>query len=294
MKKLALVLMLMILCVSISSCVSLGYVYSDSDEYTRGGASVSGRVEELKINWVDGVVKVNYHDGNEIIISETVEGSLSRDMELHWRLENKTLTVQYAASGLRKLKGENKQLTVLLPEGLKLDEVEISVASAEVEADGLQAEEIKIVSASGRVALRQRGHAEKIEIDTASGGVAIGVEDADNIKLTSASGVVIADVLVCGEVKANTASGDIALQFASMPKEIEGNSISGNVTLRLPHEAGFVADFDSISGKFLCDLPAQKKGEGRYKCGNGRCDIEVSTVSGNVKIEKNMNAGSPV
>lgn len=291
MKKIALPLLLIALCLLLCSCTSLGYVYPNGDEYTAGGTRIDSRVEDIDINWMDGMVNVAYHEGNEIVLQETAGRELSSDTQLHWRLDGKELTVQYAASGFRALPSLSKELTVLLPATLRLDDVKISVASAEVQADGIDADEIVINTASGRVALRQTGHAEKVTVSTASGGVAVAVADADQLTINTASGQVIADVYQADEVKANTASGAVVLQFARMPDEINLDSVSGNLTLQLPLEGGFTADVDTLSGAVRGNLPVKVQGDDRYVYGNGKCRIDVDTVSGNVKFDENAAAG---
>ncbi|MBO5501401.1 MAG: DUF4097 family beta strand repeat protein, partial [Clostridia bacterium] len=162
MKKITLLLLLTALCLLVTSCASVGYVYTDAKKYTAGGTRIDGRVEDIDINWIDGAVIVGRHDGDGIILREISGKKLSQDEELHWYLDGKELKVQYAASGFRRMNGLQKELTVLLPAGLELDDVKINVASAEVQADGIEADEINVNTASGRVALRQVGHAEKV------------------------------------------------------------------------------------------------------------------------------------
>lgn len=291
MKKLTLLLLLMALGLVLTSCTSLGYVYPNGDAYTAGGARIDSRVEDLQINWMDGMVNVAYHNGDEIILQETAGRELSRDQELHWLLDGKELKVQYAASGLRTLPSLKKELTILLPQNLRLDDVTINVASAEVQADGMDADEISVNTASGRVALRQAGHGEKVAINTASGDVAVFVTDVDTLKINTASGQVIADVYQVDEVKTNTASGAVVMQFAQMPDRINMDSVSGNVAFHLPVDGGFTADVDTLSGAVRGNLNVKRRGDEEYMYGNGKCRIEVDTVSGNVTFEENTAAG---
>ena len=291
MKKITLLLLLTVLCLLLTSCASVGYVYTDAKKYTAGGTRIDGRVEDIDINWIDGTVNIARHDGNGIILKETSGKKLSQDEELHWYLDGKELKVQYAASGFRRMNGLQKELTVLLPAGLELDDVKINVASAEVQADGIEADEINVNTASGRVALRQVGHAEKVAVNTASGGVAVAVADVDTLKIATASGKVIADVYQADEVKVDTASGAVVLQFAQMPDQIKANSVSGSVTFQLPANGGFTADVDSLSGSVRGNLDMHTRGDGEYVYGNGDCRIEVDTVSGSVKFDENAAAG---
>ncbi len=289
MKKFTLVLLVLAAMLLLSSCTSVSYVYTDSKHYTSGESAIDGRVEDIDISWLDGSVTVRYHKGSKVELSESAGRSLSDDTQLHWYLDGKTLRVKYAAAGIRMLPSLNKQLTVLLPEGLRLDDIKISVASAQVEADGIDADEIHIQSASGRIALRQHGSAETVKVDTASGGVAIAVAEADKLHLNTASGQVIVDARQVDEVKVNTASGEVMLQFAEMPDKVDVDAVSGNVTLLMPKAAGFTAEVDSLSGRVGGGLRVEKVDDDTYRYGNGKCRIDVDTVSSNVYFEENTN-----
>ncbi|MBE5794787.1 MAG: DUF4097 domain-containing protein [Clostridiales bacterium] len=291
MKKIALPLLLIALCLLLCSCTSLGSVYPNAEKYTAGGTSISKRVEDIDINWGDGMVNVAYHEGDEIILKETADKKLSKDLELHWYLDGKELKVQYAASGIRTLPNLDKELTVLLPAGLELDDVKINVASAEVQADGIEADEINVNTASGRVALRQAGHAEKVAVNSASGDVAVAIADADTLKINTVSGKVVADVYQADEVKGTSASGAVVMQFAHMPDQIDVDSVSGNVDFLLPANGGFTASVDSLSGSVRGNLDMKKLNDDKYVYGNGDCRISVDTVSGNVRFDENTAAG---
>lgn len=286
MKKFALVLLLIIVCVCAVGCSSIGYVYTDARHYTAGDARISGRVDELDINWIDGAVFIEYYNGSDIRLSETSTRDLKKDQQLHWYLDGKTLRVQYAASAVAIGNSLNKELTVLIPNDLRLDDAHIAVASAMVEADGLNAEKIKIDSASGQVALRQLGEAEEINVNTASGAAAVAVENAELLKVNSASGAMIVDALYVDEVKIATASGNATLQLANAADRIKVDSVSGAVRLILPDSMGFTADVDSLSGRVGGSLRLDRD-DGDYVYGNGRCKIEVDTVSGNVTFDEN-------
>lgn len=289
MKKFALVLLLMVVCVCAVGCSAIGYVYTDARHYTAGNANISGRVDDLDINWSDGAVYIEYYNGSDIRLSETCDRELKKDQQLHWYLDGKTLRVQYAASAVRISNSLDKQLTVMIPNDLYLDDVHIAVASAMVEADGVNAKKIKVDSASGQIALRQQGEAEEINVNTASGAVAVAVENAEQLKVNSASGAVIVDALYVEEVKTVSVSGNTTLQLANAADRIKMDSVSGTVRLILPGSMGFTADVDSLSGRVGGSLRLDRDDED-YVHGNGRCKIEVDTVSGNVTFDENTAA----
>ncbi|MBQ8556032.1 MAG: DUF4097 family beta strand repeat protein [Clostridia bacterium] len=293
MKKIALALMLTALCLLFCSCSTQDYIYpgssytyADGEDYSAGGGNISGRVEKVDISWLDGMVNIAYHDGGEIVLSETADQELEEDTKLHWQLEGKTLYVKYAASGFRRQSGLEKQLTVQLPEDLRLEDVEIAVASAAMQADGLKADAVHIQSGSGCVALWQSGEVGEIKVDTASGSVDVAVEAAGKLVINTASGEVRVDGYQVDQMEAATASGYLSLQFAHTPDKISVDAVSGNVTIRLPKDAGFTAEISSVSGAVSGSLLMERKDDGRYVSGDGHCRIRVDTVSGDVQLSE--------
>ena len=53
--------------------------YANADQYTAGDTELSGKVQNLDINWTSGKVTVVYHEGNTVSLKETANRSLSED-----------------------------------------------------------------------------------------------------------------------------------------------------------------------------------------------------------------------
>lgn len=274
MKKPALILLLMILCLLLCSCTSNGisiggYTYDDHARYTAGGASISGKVEELDISWVEGKVSIAYHDGDEIVLSETAGRKLAQDEELRWWLDGSKLYVKYAASGFNGTEQLDKQLNVLLPVELKLDKATASVVSAGIQTGALAAD--------------------TINLQTVSGSIDAAVKAAGKLNISAVSGEVSVQVDQLNELEATTVSGALLLRFANVPEKIQANGVSGSVSIRLPENAGFTAEVESVSGDVSGSLPMVSQGEDRYVGGDGQCRISVSTISGDVRLDKMEN-----
>lgn len=216
MKKTALILTLLALCLLLCCCgvregVTFGlsgYTYDDSG-YAAGGGRIAGDVQAIDVSWIAGRVEVAYHDGSDVLLSETAKRELAEDEALHWRLADGTLHVKYAASGYQGTTSLNKTLTLLLPAGMQLDTAVVSVVSADVEAEGLAARAVSLQSVSGSLAL-ERARVEAME--------------------------------------AHAVSGDVSLSFTDAPEEINVDTVSGNVALTLPEGAAYRADVDTVSG----------------------------------------------
>ena len=246
MKKTALVL-LMAVCLLLVACSTGSYTYQNGEAYPAGGSAVTGQVEEIEINWVDGKVCVAYHDSEGVSLSERSDRKLSKDQQLHWYLDGKKLIVQYAAAGLRNVPSLDKELTVTLPKALCLAEMKINVVSSVVDAEGVEAESMEINTVSGKVMVTN-AHVRKVEMASVSGNL------------------------------------DITLK--NTPDKIIADSVSGSVRIGMPDGAGFVAEIDSVSGSVTGSFPMIGKNKNQYVCGDESCRISVNTVSGNVRLEE--------
>ena len=222
------------------------YKYADSDEYVAGGTHISDAVKDIEINWVAGKVNIVTYDGDDIVLSEESNRTISEKNKMRWQLDGKTLRVQYAQSGLFRVNNISKDLTVKLPKSLSLDDVDITVVSASVDAEILDADKLKIVTVSGAVTV-----------------------DGERIN----------------EVKADAVSGSMLLRFERAPEKIDAESVSGNVKIVLPEDAGFKAEFDSVSGSMNSAFSMDRTGDDEYTCGDERCEIDVDTVSGGLVLD---------
>ena len=265
MKKTTVILLLIALCLLLSCCSVNAYKYPDSRRYTAGAANVNGRIENIDLSRIDGSVTIAYHSGNDVRLSETSDRNLDREDELHWWLDGDTLYVKYAESGIRLTRSLNKRLTVLLPEGMKLDTLKINGVSCDVDAEGIVTD--------------------AVEVNTVSGGVRMEDLRAKTVKVDSVSGSVDVDVDQVTTMKVNTVSGRVALRFDREAEDLSVNTVSGNVEITLPRNADVTAKIHTVSGSVTSDLPMNRDGKS-YTCGGGRYDIDVETVSGNVRFDE--------
>ncbi|MBQ2698210.1 MAG: DUF4097 family beta strand repeat protein [Clostridia bacterium] len=150
-----------------------------------------------------------------------------------------------AQSGFRSSANLNKELTVLLPEGMKLSDMDVNMVSADLRAENVQTDLLRI--------------------NTVSGSVNLTAERADRVEV-------------------NSVSGDQRLRFERAPQRLDADAVSGDVTLLLPENAGFTAELDTVSGRVSGSMPMQKNGD-RYTHGDGASRIHVHTVSGDLQMD---------
>ena len=146
----------------------------------------------------------------------------------------------------------HKDLTLTVPEAISLDEVVIRAASAEIDAVDLVAETlsvstasgnidicceaniIKLDSASGDIQLTQKGKADEISIDTASGKINANLSQADKAHFESASGKIKVTAASVDSLSAKATSGAVFCELDVTPSECRIRAVSGEATLILP------------------------------------------------------------
>ena len=219
-------------------------------------------VKKLHIEWVSGNVTVKTADQHNVTFR--VDGDSA--LPFSCRLNGNELELRYPADDViwKPARG-SKNLTVTVPQSWYARETRIEVTSAVVEVDGLSTEELKLDSTSGPI--------------TASGLC------CDQIVASTVSGSVILEG-TAEELKLDTTSGRCQAELDERVREIELDSVSGELELILPESLGFEAEVDTVSGSFRSDIPTTASSKGVYTCGNGECGISVDTVSGSITIQK--------
>ena len=268
MKKRSVLLLIPVLCaLLLSGCrfPSLSaWRYEREAAYTSGSAALTDRIERVEVHWCSGSVTVAAHDADTVSFEETARRSLRSDEAMRYRLDGTTLIIQFCRSGVWSDSVPAKDLTLLLPADLLLDDLLIESVSATVSVDAPGAESVRIDSVSGSVSAALTQAPARLEADTVSGSVELTVPSAD-------------------EIRADSVSGAVTLTTDAMPDRITVGTVSGSVLLRLPQEAGLMLDFDTVSGSFTSELPCTSE-NGRYRCGDGAADCRVDTTSGSLTV----------
>ena len=219
-------------------------------------------VKKLHIEWVSGNVTLKTADQHNITFR--VDGDSA--LPFSYQLSGNELDLRYPAdNALWKPAWGSKNLTVTVPQSWYARETNIDVVSAVVEVDGLSTEELKL--------------------DTTSGPINASGLCCDQIIASTVSGNVILEG-TAEELKLDTTSGRCQAELDERVREIELDSVSGELELILPESLGFEAEVDTVSGSFRSDIPTTASSKGVYTCGNGECGISVDTVSGSITIQK--------
>ncbi|MGM9874285.1 MAG: DUF4097 family beta strand repeat-containing protein [Bacilli bacterium] len=280
-----------------SSCQKIGQyivdlVYDDGT-FTVGEVTYEGPIEKIDINWINGAIKVEYHaNDNELIeIKEEIKGIKSvddlRDYQyLRSSFTNNELKVYYCAPGeIYFPVNFYKELTISLPESTSLrsinchsisskdyfsslncDSYDLYSTSGEIYMNSLETNELSITSVSGSITLSDVTINDELLVDTVSGNIDLKQVEANEINVQSVSGNLL--------VKENDT------------RNVSFITTSGNLNYSLKENEGFNVAFDSTSGSFSSNVNYSRDGNVYSYLGEIMTYIGVSSVSGNVKINK--------
>ncbi|MEP6691860.1 MAG: DUF4097 family beta strand repeat-containing protein [Gemmatimonadaceae bacterium] len=130
----------------------------------------------------------------------------------------------------------------------------------------------------------------RVSAGSVSGNVRVSGAEGD-LRAHSVSGNVHLDAARATSFAASSVSGDIDARIGSLSGtgRLSAKSVSGDITLDLPKEFAADVTMHTVSGELQSDFPMTLQGrqnrrglEGRI--GNGGRELQLSTVSGNVRL----------
>lgn len=275
----------------------------------RGGEdrSVEQRVAaepngEVFVNVVTGDLKIEGWDHPEVEVTGTIGSGVER---LDVVRDGRRVTVKPVLPKL-DVRDADADLSIRVPRGSLL---EVTTVSADAEVRDV-AGPLRLKSVSGEITAR--AVAQDSEFKSVSGDIHV-VAGPQPAKLTaySVSGSLVIDDL-SGELEATTVSGDMGLDLDTIDRlrmrttsgdarvggrlakagQVEFESISGDLSLKVGAEAGFIADVDTFSGSLsncfgVRSEPVSKYGPGERMSvtrGEGGARIRAKTMSGDVRV----------
>lgn len=232
--------------------------YKNAESYLVGEGTAE-KITEIKINWVSGGIQIECGNDKKVSFTEKVASSseLSEEFRMRYLVEGSTLNIQFVKSGRWKIGKLEKTLVVTVPSEL-LTKVECNGVSADI---------------------KMECNAKAVEIDTVSGNSELS-GTFGSVRFNSVSGNLNLISKEMTSIKASTVSGSMDATF-DRAKTVDFDSVSGSITMKTP--MGYTCKLGTMSGTF--------KGEGKKEgdkvvFGDGALQVEVSTMSGNVTIEK--------
>jgi DUF4097 and DUF4098 domain-containing protein YvlB len=247
-------------------------------------------VEEISVKTVAGEVVVTTTDGPaQLEISGVEHGSVDVSFE------DGTLTIQQVGdierkSGLLRRLNLSSHIScnvlIAVPSHCR---AAIATVSADIVVAGL-AEPAEIKTVSGDITLKDMS--ERVEARTVSGDVeAFGL--SGDLTIATVSGDIGMVNGTCRWLHAKTVSGDFTLDLA-LPhgSNYSIGTVSGDVSIRFPHDPSVAIEASSMSGKMRVDFdnaPATsragtRKFTGTYGAGDSR--LSIKTISGDLQITR--------
>lgn len=158
-----------------------------SEEYTQPVDEISN----ININWKAGNVTLTYYDGDSIKITESCASELNSDTKLSIAEDDEDLTISWNDSEKLYYKKTiptltQKDLTVEIPNSMKLGTVKFNVNDSSVTTYGYTAESLSVDTKSD--VNIQNVTADDITISGTSGQIYVYQCEADSLKANSQSG----------------------------------------------------------------------------------------------------------
>ena len=151
MKKIALIGLLACLMTGchINYKGEMKFTYEHPERYQTGDAVISQTINELDINWLEGDIDIVYADHPEVRIYEKTDSILDDSLRMHWYVDDGCLDIRFCKSGFYKTErlnslNDGKHLTIEIPRGTALDEINFELVSAFVDIDSVACHELNV------------------------------------------------------------------------------------------------------------------------------------------------------
>ena len=271
-------------------------------------------IKQISVAWVSGEVQVRtVADAKEINVTETGAQKAGEAMwiqvendklKIHWNDDKEMLKGIFKGKNLFE-KGRRKELLIEIPEDLAFESIECETVSADVLLTAVHVKELAVRSSSGEVQGKKL-QGEKLTISSTSGNLHLAEVTGEEMELDTTSGeiqgedmtvkkmdfeTVSGNVYLMGEIlkkiDGETVSGEMAITLSgeSFPREMDLETISGDLRLKIPEDAGFDLEFDSLSGDLSVFDQEMGRTERWHVEGRDPMEIQGKTVSGDLFIE---------
>lgn len=298
--------LLLILSVALSGCSIVGsrisHALGDEENYIMNEEIITEKVESIDIDWRVGKVSITPWDGEDIVVKEKSDTTLTSRTKMRVRNQDGNLTIEDTAKGVWLLPLLfKKDLEVMVPVGVDLRIVDVKATSS-VYISELSVMDVNIESTSGDIVLDEmkvigntslKSASGKIDADmkagvsfkaeTASGSIKTNIsESLTTLDAKSASGSLNIAVKDTERINTLSASGKVELTVEGKCSSIDAVSSSGGVKLNLGEATtGFLMTASSTSGRVQCDFPSSVIGD-QYTWGDGSTKIRLRSTSGRV------------
>lgn len=266
-----------------------GVHYQNAEKYMAGGGSIENPIKKLDLHWVSGEVKIEPSKEARITFTETANREIGKDQQMRYWLENDTLHIQFCASNNSlSFLDIRKDLTLMVPEDLMLEEATIDVVSAAVDANGLKAEELEADSVSGYMTFTDCEISDEFSVESVSGSVyAKLLSEVRELSYDTVSGTIEIEAEGVSEhLEGESTSGKASIRVKKAPKSLDIDSVSGGVDLYVPEDINATVKFSSVSGDVCAEFIGKMDGK-KFIYGDGSGAYKIKTTSGDLELNRN-------
>lgn len=263
--------------------------YSINDEKS---ASING-ISRISVNVSSSHVNITSGEGSEVKAhyygNVTTSGSLAKpELECYTSGDTLYVNVKSKSTIFFGFFSSDVKLDVTVPTGFS-QELAVNSSSGSININSLKLSKLKIELSSGSTNIKQVA-ADDFNYDCSSGSL-----NAENLttktsKINASSG---SERLTgfTGDFRASTSSGSVRVEYADFDNNINIDSSSGGVTVKLPGSSSFNLDASASSGGIHSSFPITVTGDNnrhslRGTVGNDKNKISIHTSSGSINIEK--------
>jgi len=246
---------------------------------------------ESKVRYIEAHPPIEQH-GNLIKIGHIDDHEMEHNVSISYEIvvPTETRLRSNTGSGEQNINGLRGPVEASSGSGsLRLtnigDAIRASTGSGHITLDGVKGE---VHASTGSGQIQATGVAGGLHASTGSGSVTLRQTAPGDVEVNTGSGTLELEG-VHGHVRAQTASGNIVVEGEGQ-ESWRLSTASGNVTVRLPGQQGFTLRAHTVSGGIHTDREMTVQGslskhELEGKVGDGGFLLDVSTVSGNIRVE---------
>ena len=274
---------LLAICVVSFALAGIVFVYgyrqmADTEHYNQEYTFKLADIKKIKIDGADTEINFIPVDGEEIKVN--ISGSLMKNQRpiiaeqrgSQLRIAQRLKIFNFS---IRPFDSDNVIDIYINPNYGK--DVDIDSASKAININDLKAEDLSVNNVSGNIEL-VGVECETIELETASGEIDVQGLLSRKSKISTISGNVDLNEF-SGDLKGSSASGSYTVTYSNFDNDIDLDTISGDITLKLGGATDFILDTDSVSGRVKNEF-------GNTLLGAGKNKINLDTASGNMYINK--------
>jgi DUF4097 and DUF4098 domain-containing protein YvlB len=251
-------------------------------------------VRSLKIGFIGGQIDVIAHDEPGARVE--VHSVTGRDLKItvdgdQLEIDHPQLRWDNFIEVFKSMRTNGKaDVSVLVPRDVAL---KFGMISATALISGLRTN-AKLSTVSGDLVID--GLTGNVELNSVSGEMS-----ARNHTGRISAHTVSGDVTAQGAITKFTldgVAGDVMVDITGTPDEISSNTVSGDLTVRIPEAIGARYRVNTVSGKMQLDNATIFSSPGRTHTGTAGTfdgswvDINVNSVSGNVAVLRSVSEGA--